>query len=123
MGLVATEIDTEFDLYHDAVAITEGSLEEQGVRDGSRITLVARPGPEKLNEDALLNAFRVVDADGNGFVDVRKWKAILVAEGIAVKNDQLRKLVCDFDADGDGFLNFDEFGSFMNVKQPDEVLE
>ena len=81
-------------------------------------TISAQPEPEPEPEpdepaDALMDAFRVFDRDGNGVIDIDELHHIMVALGENLSEDEIRATLAEADADGDGVINFEEFKVIM----------
>ena len=79
--------------------------------------LAAQPPPADADGD-LMDAFRVFDADGDGRITAEDLRAVL--EGIlgggpdgGCSLDDCRRMIGGVDADGDGFVCFDEFSRMM----------
>ena len=54
-------------------------------------------------------AFKAVDMDGSGEIDVREFRALLDRLGYPCEPKEVETLCANFDADGNGKLSFDEF--------------
>ena len=59
--------------------------------------------------------FDAYDQDGNGTVDLAEVKMVLEKCGVPMPEAQIAELIKEFDADGSGDLNFQEFVSMMLV--------
>jgi hypothetical protein len=84
----------------------------------SSFTISAQPEPEPEPEpdepaDALMDAFRVFDRDGNGVIDIDELRHMMVALGENLSEDEIRATLAEADADGDGVINFEEFRVIM----------
>ncbi len=72
------------------------------------------PGPVPDEPaDALMDAFRVFDRDGNGVIDIDELRHMMVALGENLSEDEIRATLAEADADGDGVINFEEFRVIM----------
>ncbi len=60
------------------------------------------------NKDDIRGAFRVFDVDGNGFIDAKKLRFLLMSCGDRPSQEEADKMVKLVDADGDGRLNYNE---------------
>jgi len=70
--------------------------------------------PEEHRE-TLMNAFREMDEDGSGEIDVTELGAMLKAQGHELKEDELKAVMAHLDSDGDGdTLSFEEFMTVMD---------
>ena len=61
----------------------------------------------------LQEAFLVWDKNGDGFIDATEFKHIMCNMGEPMKEEEVDMIIADFDKDGDGKLNFDEFADFL----------
>merc|ERR1712151_561409 len=69
---------------------------------------------EQIEE--MREAFNLFDSDKSGSIDYRELKAAMQALGFDVKNDELKKMITDIDADGSGHIEFPEFLEMMTGK-------
>jgi len=81
-------------------------------------SIAAQPEPEPEPEadgptDALMDAFKVFDRDGNGVIDIDELRHMMVALGENLSEDEIRATLAEADADGDGVINFEEFRVIM----------
>ncbi|EFJ28056.1 hypothetical protein SELMODRAFT_94292 [Selaginella moellendorffii] len=63
--------------------------------------------PRHIQE--LEHAFRYFDANGDGKISVAELGGVLKSLGENPSEEDLRTMVREVDADGDGFVDFDEF--------------
>ena len=79
------------------------------------VAAMAAQPPAPGGEDDLMEAFRVFDADGDGRITAEELRAvmeaILGAEGCSL--DDCRRMIGGVDADGDGFVGFQDFARMM----------
>mmetsp|Transcript_49027 Transcript_49027/g.127984 ORF Transcript_49027/g.127984 Transcript_49027/m.127984 type:complete len:545 (+) Transcript_49027:159-1793(+) len=69
----------------------------------------AAAAAQREQEAKLRKAFAVFDADGDGYLSVDELKAVLLRGSSALTADDVETLVKEFDVNGDGVLEFDEF--------------
>ncbi|BAB86191.1 unknown protein [Oryza sativa Japonica Group] len=68
-------------------------------------------------EDELMEAFKVFDADGDGRITAEELRGVMVAilggDGDGCSLDDCRRMIGGVDADGDGFVGFQDFARMM----------
>ncbi|WVZ67429.1 hypothetical protein U9M48_016504 [Paspalum notatum var. saurae] len=88
-------------------------------------TMAAQPAADGAD---LMEAFRVFDADGDGRITAEELRAvmeaILGAGGEGCSLDDCRRMIGGVDADGDGFVGFQDFARMMSgaVDEPASFL-
>ncbi|KAE8798775.1 putative calcium-binding protein CML28 [Hordeum vulgare] len=79
------------------------------------IAAAGEAGPE----DELMEAFNVFDADGDGRITAEELRGVMVAilggEADGCSLDDCRRMIGGVDADGDGFVGFQDFARMMMV--------
>ena len=64
-------------------------------------------------EDELLEAFKVFDKDGNGFITLDELKDIIQRIEDGVQDTDIQDMLTEADEDKDGKLSFEEFVKIM----------
>ncbi|XP_010269117.1 PREDICTED: probable calcium-binding protein CML44 [Nelumbo nucifera] len=68
---------------------------------------------EEADED-LMQAFKVFDLNNDGFISCEELQSVLVRLGLWSENDGgCEQIVCRFDTNSDGQLDFEEFKQMM----------
>jgi calmodulin len=67
-------------------------------------------------QEEMMEAFKVFDKDGNGFVSKIDLKQVMHYLGEDLTIEELEEIIKDWDEDGDGQLNFEEFSALMTFK-------
>lgn len=79
------------------------------------IAAAGEAGPE----DELMEAFNVFDANGDGRITAEELRGVMVAilggEADGCSLDDCRRMISGVDADGDGFVGFQDFARMMMV--------
>ena len=58
--------------------------------------------------------FEVFDKDKNGSIDAGELKAIMMALGMEVTDEDVRGMIQEADNDGDGQIDYEEFARMMS---------
>jgi Ca2+-binding EF-hand superfamily protein len=74
-------------------------------------TIIATKAPPFETEENLKEAFSIFDKDGNGYVDVKEIRHVLVHLGEKLKDDQVDEMLRDVEISGDNQFNFE--GNFF----------
>eukprot|EP01083_Nonionella_stella_P034740 94990_1 len=69
---------------------------------------------EEMQE--VKEAFNLFDTDNSGTIDVKELKAAMRALGFEVKKEEIRNMLMEFDKDGSGEIEFDEFIQMMSPR-------
>ncbi|GFQ08588.1 probable calcium-binding protein cml10 [Phtheirospermum japonicum] len=72
------------------------------------------PNHGVFRESEIMEAFRVFDADSDGLISAEELHRVL-ARLWKCSVRECRKMIKGVDRDGDGFVNFEEFKTMMNV--------
>uniref|UniRef100_A0A0D9VA82 EF-hand domain-containing protein n=1 Tax=Leersia perrieri TaxID=77586 RepID=A0A0D9VA82_9ORYZ len=80
------------------------------------IAAEAEVGGEE-EEEELREAFKVFDADGDGRITAEELRGVMLAilggDGVGCSLDDCRRMIGGVDADGDGFVGFQDFSRMM----------
>jgi calmodulin len=68
---------------------------------------------EDKDEKELKDAFRVLDKDNKGVIDVKDLKWILKSLGDDLTEEEIEDMIAETDTDGSGTVDYDEFKSLM----------
>uniref|UniRef100_A0A7S0QZZ8 EF-hand domain-containing protein n=1 Tax=Pyramimonas obovata TaxID=1411642 RepID=A0A7S0QZZ8_9CHLO len=64
-------------------------------------------------QDFCLDLFMQFDADGNGFLDRKEFKAVMKSAKLGLSNKDIRKVMAEADEDGNGNIEYREFLPLM----------
>lgn len=73
------------------------------------LTLQARSMKDTDSEEDILEAFRVFDKDGNGFIDTSMLKHIMTNLGEKLDDDEIDEMVREADMDGNNRVDYEQF--------------
>merc|ERR1712086_10931 len=72
----------------------------------------------KMNNDNdyLMEAFKIFDRDGNGFISKQELKYVVMNLEYPPTDEKLEEMINTVDANRDGMLSIVEFASLMSLK-------
>jgi calmodulin len=68
------------------------------------------------SEEELIEAFKVFDRDGNGYITATEFKQVIFSLGEVITDDELNEMLRDADTNGDGFIDYEEFVKMIIYK-------
>ena len=71
--------------------------------------------PDRTEEE-ILEAFKVFDKDGNGFISAAELRHIMTNLGEKLTDEEVDEMIREADIDGDGQINYEEFVKVMMAK-------
>ncbi|AFZ79692.1 calmodulin, putative [Theileria equi strain WA] len=80
------------------------------------LILMARKMKEGDTEEELVQAFKVFDRDGNGFISAQELRHVMTNLGEKLTNEEVDEMLREADVDGDGKINYEEFVKLMVSK-------
>jgi calmodulin len=97
--------------------IKEVDLNGDGTIDFKEfLGLMVRKMKDTDTEEELLEAFKVFDKDGNGFITTHELRTVMTTLGESLTPEEIEEMVREADIDGDGQINFNEFIKMMMSK-------
>lgn len=69
--------------------------------------IIQTKAPPMESRDSLLDAFRIFDKDGNGFIDAKELRHVLVHLGEKLKDDEVDELLREVDINGDNQISYE----------------
>lgn len=60
-------------------------------------------------DDQFLQAFRMFDKDGNGYISSSELRNVMLSLGEKLSDEELDDMIASADIDGDGQVNYEEF--------------
>lgn len=67
-------------------------------------------------EDELLEAFRIFDKNGDGFITEEELKGALLNLGERLTSEEIKDMIRAADKDGNGSIDYNEFVEMMKTK-------
>jgi calmodulin len=80
------------------------------------LTMMARKMKDTDSEEEILEAFKVFDKDGNGFISAAELRHIMTNLGEKLTDEEVDEMIREADVDGDGQINYEEFVKMMMSK-------
>merc|ERR1712224_780976 len=77
------------------------------------LTMMARKMKDTDSEEEILEAFKVFDKDGNGFISAAELRHIMTNLGEKLTDEEVDEMIREADIDGDGQINYEEFVKMM----------
>jgi Ca2+-binding EF-hand superfamily protein len=82
------------------------------------LSLMARKMKDTDTEEELVEAFKVFDKDGSGFINTAEIRHIMTNLGEKLSDEEVDEMVREADVDGDGQVNYEEFVKIMMCGGP-----
>merc|ERR1711988_1088257 len=80
------------------------------------LSLMSKKMKDADSEEELMEAFKVFDKDGNGFISSVELRHVMANLGEKLTDDEVDEMIREADVDGDGQVNYDEFVKMMLQK-------
>merc|ERR1711918_339471 len=80
------------------------------------LSLMARKMKGTDTEEELIEAFKVFDRDGNGFISAAELRHVMAILGVKLADEEVDEMIREADVDGDGQINYKEFVKIMMSK-------
>merc|ERR1719277_1287006 len=80
------------------------------------LSLMARSMKENDTEEELIEAFKVFDRDGDGFISAGELRFSMTNLGEKLTDAEVDEMIREADLDQDGQINYDEFVKMMMAK-------
>uniref|UniRef100_A0A0B7A229 EF-hand domain-containing protein n=1 Tax=Arion vulgaris TaxID=1028688 RepID=A0A0B7A229_9EUPU len=71
--------------------------------------IIKKYGFDPESQDALREAFRIFDKDGNGLISAVEIRHILCNLGEKLSDEEVDEMIREADITGDGHINYEEF--------------
>jgi len=68
------------------------------------------------NEEELIEAFKVFDRNGNGFISAAELRYVMTNLGEKLTDEEVDEMIREADVDGGGQINYEEFVKMMMAK-------
>ncbi|XP_013421070.1 calmodulin-A [Lingula anatina] len=69
---------------------------------------------KQSSKEELLQAFRLFDKDGNGFISAEELRNVMASLGEKLTDEEIKQMIQEADVDGDGQVNYEEFVRMMD---------
>lgn len=108
IGAKTTELEVQ-------AMINEGDIDGNGSLDFEEfVELLGLKLSLEMSIDDYRDAFRLIDKDNNGFLSSAELRAIYIALGIKISDEDVEEMIREADLDCDGVVTFEEFEGMMS---------
>merc|ERR1711948_74961 len=80
------------------------------------LSLMARKMKDTDTVEEIIEAFKVFDRDGNGFIRAAELRHVMTNLGEKLTDEEVDEMIREADVDGDGQINYEEFVKMMMAK-------
>eukprot|EP00761_Pharyngomonas_kirbyi_P009516 gb/GECH01009532.1/.p1 GENE.gb/GECH01009532.1/~~gb/GECH01009532.1/.p1 ORF type:complete len:150 (+),score=54.30 gb/GECH01009532.1/:1-450(+) len=80
------------------------------------LSLMARKMKDTDSEDEIMEAFKVFDRNGNGFISAAELRHVVTTLGEKLTDEEADEMLKEADVDNDGQINYEEFVKMMMSK-------
>ena len=80
------------------------------------LIMMSKKMKENDSEEELMEAFKVFDNDGNGFINIDELRQVMTNLGERLSEEEVEMMIKEADIDGDGLVNYEEFIAMMSGK-------
>ena len=80
------------------------------------LTMMARKMKDCDSEEEIVEAFKVFDKEGNGFISAGELRHVMTNLGETMTDEEVDDMIRESDIDGDGQINYEEFVKMMMSK-------
>ena len=67
-------------------------------------------------EDELIEAFRIFDKEGKGYIGMEEIRHLLLMLGESMTSEEIEEIITQADLDGDGKVSYQDFAKLMLMK-------
>ena len=75
-----------------------------------------RRSKETDAEEEVINAFKVLDKDGQGIISSTELRHLMTTLGDKLTEEEVDEMIKEADFDGNGSINYEEFVRMMMTK-------
>merc|ERR1719359_2225544 len=87
------------------------------------LSLMARKMKDTDTEEELIEAFKVFDRDGNGFISAAELRHVMTNLGEKLTDEEVDEMNREADVDGDGQINYEEFVKMMMTNLGEKLTD
>ncbi|XP_033763698.1 calmodulin-A-like [Pecten maximus] len=77
------------------------------------LSMMARQVRDGNEDEELVEAFRVFDKDGNGFISASELRHVMLSLGEKLTDEEVDEMIKEADSNGDEQIDYNEFVSIM----------
>jgi len=102
----------------NAISHKPGTAEVESIDFPEFLSLMARKMKDTDTEEELVEAFKVFDKNGSGFINAAELRHVMTNLGEKLSDEELDEMVREADVDGVGQVNYEEFVKMMMCGGP-----
>merc|ERR1712071_695493 len=80
------------------------------------LSLMSRKMKDTDTEEELVEAFKVFDRDGNGFISAAELRHVMTNLGEKLTDEEVDEVIREADISSEGQVNYEEFVTMMTSK-------
>lgn len=97
--------------------INDVDIDGDGILDFNEFLMLMVDKSKYVNKEyELIQAFRVFDRDGNGFIIPDELKNVMASVGGKLSDGEVTEMIREADIDGDFQINYEEFVAMMTLE-------
>ena len=95
--------------------INEVDADGNGIIDFPEfLTMMSRKMRDTDSEEEMMEAFRVFDKDGSGYITAAELRHVMTNLGEKLTDEEVDEMIREADMDGDGHMSYEEFVAIMS---------
>lgn len=87
-----------------------------GIKKAAPAVKKNKPKLTEEQKQEIKEAFDLFDTEGQGRIDAKELKVAMSAMGFQPKKDEIRKILADYDPQGTGTIEYQDFLDLMTLK-------
>ncbi|XP_069118629.1 uncharacterized protein [Argopecten irradians] len=80
------------------------------------VAMFTRHANNVSTEEEIIDAFRVFDKEGNGYISAAELRHVMLNLGEKLQEEEVNDMIREADLSGDGHINYQEFAKVLIAK-------